>query len=210
MPNLIDISGVRFGRLLVIAKERQSTIRQVRWLCRCDCGTELHVLSISLRRKQTTSCGCFHREAFGAITRTHGKSSTFEFQVWIGIRNRCMNPRTSRYADYGGRGIAVCDRWAASFEDFLADMGQAPSRQHSIDRIDNNAGYSPGNCQWATNFQQARNQRRNRYLTHCGETLCLKDWSVRTGIKERTIAKRLNLGWTVDKAIGTPVRELRP
>lgn len=210
MPNLIDLSGKRFGRLTVLSKELPSIVRSVRWVCRCDCGIELSVLSQSLRRGQTRSCGCLHREQLGSIKMTHGMSYSFEYRVWTGMRSRCLNPRTQRYKDYGGRGITICDRWADSFENFFSDMGAAPGTKYSIDRIDNNAGYSPGNCRWATNAQQSRNQSRNRNLTCFGETRCLKDWSDKTGILVATIRKRLSLGWSINKALSTPAGTSKP
>jgi hypothetical protein len=111
------------------------------------------------------------------------------------MHNRCSNPNEPSYKNYGGRGIAVCDRWA-SFEAFAADMGERPAN-HSIDRIDNDGPYSPENCRWATKAEQARNSRRTVMLTHEGETLCLKDWSTRLGIPYARMQYRYSRGWAV-------------
>ncbi len=119
---------------------------------------------------------------------------------------RCGNPNTKQYADYGGRGITVCERWKTSFENFLADMGVKPSPTHSIDRFPNNDGnYEPGNCRWATRAEQCLNRRNNRLISHNNETLPLTVWSDRMGIKREVIADRLNRGWSVFDALTTPL-----
>ena len=122
------------------------------------------------------------------------------FRIWQGMKVRCGNPNFSDYASYGGRGIKVCDRWRGSFENFLADMGEPPIGT-SIDRINNDGHYEPGNCRWAKNETQQRNKRANRFLTYDGKTLCQKDWSDLTGIPESTIAYRVKVGWPLDRAL---------
>lgn len=122
------------------------------------------------------------------------------YSVWQHMIGRCTNPNGGRsWANYGGRGIRVCERWRDSFEEFLSDMGPRPSSGHSIDRIDNDGNYEPGNCRWATLAEQARNRRGNLRITHNGETLCVRDWSVRTGIGETTLAYRLKAGMPTDR-----------
>jgi len=151
----------RFGRLVVIeeglliggAGKKQRAACRVR----CDCGSEFVVLRQSLRSGNTVSCGCKKREHLIAIATTHGKSETVAYRIWSSMISRC-NPSGA----YGKRGIRVCDRWRGSFEAFLADMGERPSPRHSIDRIDNSRGYEPGNCRWATTYQQAQNTSRTR------------------------------------------------
>ncbi len=120
------------------------------------------------------------------------------------MNGRCTNERNKFFHNYGGRGITVCDRWRDSFENFLADMGPRPSEQHSIDRIDNNGNYEPGNCRWATKKQQLHNLRRNHFMTFNGETLVMAEWARRIGATPQGIIARLNNGWSDERALGTP------
>lgn len=163
MPNLINLAGQRFGRLLVIERQVAPTQgnRSVPWVCKCDCGNILPISSQSLRNHRTQSCGCLNREnlANGGGKLRHGATRhrivSPEYRIWIAMRQRCSNPKTNKYARYGGRGISVCRRWGR-FENFLADMGLRPSRKHSIHRINNDGNYTPGNCVWATPKEQAK------------------------------------------------------
>jgi hypothetical protein len=136
---------------------------------------------------------------------THGCSGTPEHLTWKRIRQRCLSRLSPDYADYGGRGIAICQRWSA-FENFLADMGPRPSPEHSIDRIDNDGNYEPSNCRWATIHEQARNRRNNRYVEVCGERMLLCVALERFGIADDTYRKRLRLGWSEDRALSAPIR----
>ena len=136
-----------------------------------------------------------------------GHKVTSEYGTWSDMKQRCSNPRHRKYHRYGGRGIVVCERWQC-FKNFFADMGRRPSIRHSLDRIDNNGNYEPGNCRWATTKQQARNTVSNQLVSFQGETLCLAEWAERKGIKPLTLRARIfEYGWTVERAMTTPVRE---
>lgn len=169
-----NLAGQRFDRLVVLERGENSSTGTVRWLCRCDCGTEKVVLAASLRSGVTRSCGCLHREAIKR-PRPHAQLRHPLYRVWSAMLARCINSRRREYPDYGGRGIQVCDEWLpknGGFPQFLADVGERPpdpsgwqSRKAywSIDRIDVNGDYEPGNVRWATPKEQKANQRPKVY-----------------------------------------------
>jgi hypothetical protein len=194
----IDLSGHRFGKLAVL-RDATALSGRTAFLCKCDCGTQKVILLQSLRNGSTVSCGCRRR--------THGKTKTAEFGVWQGMLNRCYNSNEPAFRHYGGRGIKVCDSWKNSFETFLQDVGLRPSKGYSIDRIDVNGNYEPGNVKWATQQEQMRNTRRNHRIAVNGETRSLVEWAELTGIDRQTIETRIASGWSPEKAIGTPTRQ---
>lgn len=157
---IIDLTGRRFGRWTVLAFVSREN-RRTLFRCRCDCGTERDVLALSLTRAMGASrgCGCVRPKPVGQ--RKHGGRGTREYRIWKGMRDRCNNPSNPRFVDYGGAGVKVCALWD-DFAAFLADMGRAPTPQHTLDRRDNSLGYSPDNCRWATQTEQQRNRTNNK------------------------------------------------
>lgn len=206
----LDLTGQRYGRLTVVrlASDRTSE-GKARWMCRCDCGAPTTVDARNLRSGSITSCGCFRRERMEDLTATHRLSNTPEHRTWVGMRARCRNPNLRIFQNYGGRGITVCQRWDESFEAFVADMGLRPSRRHSLDRIDNDGNYEPSNCRWATMTQQRRNTRANTRLTHHGRTMTLTEWALELGISVTVLCGRFRKGWSVERALTTPLDSSR-
>lgn len=206
MRKQMDIpTGTRFGRLAVLTEMPvfvdPGGQRRRKFQCKCDCGNVAIVHLASLRCGATKSCGCLRKERHAAALTKHDMGHRPEYNIWCGMKNRCSNPADPVFHRYGGRGINVCDRWRESFTAFFADMGSRPSPDHSIDRIDNDKGYSPGNCRWATRQEQNRNRRDNRLLTFDGQTLCLAEWAEETGICYNTLHGRLSRGYTVEQAL---------
>lgn len=215
-PSFMDLAGLRYGRLIVLyytGKRGNATT----WLCKCDCETMTVVRSAKLKNGHTASCGCLKRETTresGLRNRTHGYAknggkTAAEYRAWSAIKARCHNPKSKDYSRYGARGITVCARWRDSFENFLSDMGPRPSKGYSIDRIDNEGPYEPDNCRWATLHEQANNQRSNWLVTHKGVTGTVAEWSRAAGIKYYTFWSRLKRGWSLERALRTPVESRR-
>lgn len=198
--NVKDLSYQRFGRLTVTPKYEMRKSHAY-WLCRCDCGGLKFVRGSHLRSGNVTSCGCLK----GNIT--HGGSNTRLYNIWIGMRNRCINHSDPQYQSYGGRGIQICNEWQSfpNFRDWAMSNGY--SRGLSIDRIDNDGGYCPENCRWATPLEQANNTRKNHLITFNGETHSLSEWARLLNIKQSTLSMRINnYGWSVEKALGKDAR----
>lgn len=156
MSAFINLVGQRFGRLVATEKTRIGIVAA--FVCQCDCGKQVTVRSQSLRKGETTSCGCARAERMRAEKTTHGLYKTPTYNSWRSMLARCSDSTHRNFKDYGGRGITVCSRWRESFENFLADMGERPPDK-SLDRIDTNGHYEPGNCRWATRTEQNRNKR---------------------------------------------------
>ncbi|MFA4944873.1 MAG: hypothetical protein WC789_09265 [Lentisphaeria bacterium] len=204
-PQPLDLQGRRFGRWLVLQQAVSDQYGR-KWHCRCLCGVERAVKAASLRSGASNSCGCLKREQMVA-RRTHGLSKTPIYKRWAAMIARCEDSHGRAYHNYGARGITVCPRWRDSVEAFIEDMGAPPSPAHTIERVDNSKGYEPGNCTWVLRRAQNRNKRTNQTVTFNGETLCLRDWATRLGLKYGTLRYRIvAAGWPVAAAFSAPDR----
>lgn len=199
---LIDLQGKRYGRLVVLSRYVDSSSKETKWLCKCDCGNTTVVLGQNLKRQHTRSCGCKYAEERGSCNKRHGGYGTPEYAVWNSMIQRCTNPKSTKYKSYGAAGISVCELWAKSFKSFIEDMGSRPSSGHSIDRIDNSKGYHPGNCRWATTAQQADNRSVTLFYTYRGETMPLRRWCDRLSVSYMKMWKLLRRdGLPFDEAL---------
>lgn len=181
---------------------------KAQWLCRCDCGNTVIVLSDSLKSGNTSSCGCECRKGLEKRT-THGKSHDRLYRIWQGMRNRCNLATNKYYKNYGGRGISVCTEWLDSFENFYEwAMSNGYKENLTLDRKDNNGNYEPSNCQWKDRFYQMNHMRRNHLITYDGKTQTLTEWAREVGMLPTTLDSRINrYHWSVKDALTVPVRE---
>lgn len=202
MPKIHDLTGRTFGNLTAIYVDKEAKRRA--WVCECACGKRTTVTTAHLMNGHTRSCGCLQSATTTARNTKHGQSKTGRpgrraYIVWGAMRQRCLNPNNPKYPRYGGRGIRICERWD-SFENFLADMGERPPGS-SLDRINNDGNYEPGNCRWATPREQQQNRSSNRNITVRGRKACLIEWSRITMIDRATIRGRIRRGWSPERAI---------
>ena len=207
MPRLPqDMIGQRFGRLKVVAYAGKSYDHL--WECECDCGNTKVIAGYNMRAGNTSSCGCYRNEQASKANSTHQLRDKYPltYTSWKSLRKRCNSKNATGFHLWGGRGITYADRWD-SFPNFLADMGPRPSKEYSIDRVDNNLGYTPENCRWATRKQQCRNTRRNHLVTFDGKTKTLAEWAETLGFAYATLRDRLGkYGWSIHDALTTPVK----
>lgn len=198
----IDYIGVVINSITILndssPKKFSDGYRRKSILCKCHCGREFIALLNKVMRGVVKSCGC-KRLGF-----KHGMCRTPEYDIWIKMRGRCHNKEDKAYKWYGGRGIAVCDRWFNSFDNFLLDMGVRPSTKHSLDRIDNSGGYSPENCRWATWVEQARNRTNNVYVNYNGEVYKLVELCELLGVNYKLAIGRVTRGWDIEKSLFHP------
>lgn len=200
--------GTKFGRWEVISKPEKID-RHVCLTCKCECGTTRSVRISRLNAGTSKSCGCLVID----LLTTHGhtakstRKDSHEYWIWNMVVQRCTNPNVKNWNDYGGRGITVCESWL-KFEQFFADMGKRPTTKHSLERIDNNAGYHKDNCVWATRMEQAKNKRNNRVLTVGGASKHLAEWAREFCVDHTLIIERMKRGWSAERAITTPPRPM--
>ena len=205
MRHKIDITGRRYGMLVAVRETQQKKGTSHVWECICDCGNTTYVRKGHLGYGTTKSCGCLKIKKTIERAKKHGKSESKAYAAHANMIQRCENPKSNGYKNYGGRGIKVCKRWH-KFELFYKDMGDPPTKNHTLDRINNEADYCPSNCQWATWSQQAKNKRSNNMLTCNGVTKCVTQWSKDLGITTASMYKRLKT-WPLEKALTKPARK---
>lgn len=201
----INLTGKTIGNWEVLGFAGKDSWGGCLWECRCACGAVKRVLGNSLRGNGSKKCS-------GCARTSHGHARkgqcTATYKSWVSLVKRCTSPNDSSFSRYGGRGIKITSTWRKSFAAFLADMGERPSKNHSIDRIDNEGHYEPGNCRWATKTEQGRNKRTNRLIAFRGEVKCLAEWAEQFGISRARVGQRLKAGWPTGKALTTPVRKV--
>lgn len=206
-----DLTGQKFGRVTVLGFAGIDDKSITFWYCRCDCGNITKVRAGGLKIGDSISCGCFNKQRLKEANTTHGHARNYNqsttFSIWCSMLARCNNKKSNAYKDYGGRGITVCKRWE-SFENFLEDMGERPSKEYTLDRKENNNGYYKENCRWADWVVQANNRRNNRYFTLNGKTQTMSQWADELGLKRTTVFNRLKRGWPIEKALTTPIKIL--
>ena len=189
-------AGQRYNRLVSIRPHESDRPGRRRWVFQCDCGNTLVSLTASVRIKDTQSCGCLHRENvanLGRSSKKHGLSKMPEYFIWCAMWQRCTDPKIKKFERYGARGITICERWKI-FENFLADMGPRPSKEYSIDRVNNDGNYEPANCRWATRREQQRNRHMSRFVDFQGRKMTIAEAAEISGIKYETIRSRLARG----------------
>lgn len=189
-PPRRDYTGYTLGKVTVCE------YREHRWRCTCVCGTEMLLRSWEVYQNEIRSCGCLRY----ASRVKHGLSRSSEYRAWRHMRDRCCNEDAYGYANYGGRGITICDRWL-DFASFYADMGPKPSPQHSLDRLDPNGNYEPSNCRWATREEQDNNRRDSLFLEFAGQRLTISQWAARLGKCYETLRLRHRNGWTSSEVL---------
>ena len=189
MGKLRDLSGMKFGRLTVL-RLQEIRKRHSYWVCECECGEQVIARQGGLASGRKKSCGCYRIDKM----TTHGMNKTRVYRIWSYMRQRCYNPKNIGYKYYGGKGIRVCKRWDYSFENFFADMGHPPTDAHTLDRIDSNGDYEPGNCKWSTRQEQACNRGNNRHITYEGRTLTIGEWAKVVGVNRWTLWRRFKKG----------------
>ena len=204
-----DLIGKEFGRLVVLEQHPEKKKGYIQWICKCQCGNIIVVRSDLLKSGGVRSCGCLAREIHSAYCRglglartTHKKSNTRLYKIYSNMKDRCYNKNNHAYKDYGLRGITICKEWLKDFNTFYEwAINNGYKDNLTIDRKDNNSGYSPDNCRWITRTKQCLNTRNNKFITYNNKTQTLKEWTDELGLSYSKIWKRLHRGWSFERAI---------
>ncbi len=205
MKNIIvDFTGKWFGRIKVIEYAGKDKGNHSRWLCECECGKRKIIAGFNLASGAINSCGCLRKETTGLLNKTHGQSNSRLYSIYCNMISRTENPNATAYNLYGGRGIAICSEWRNDFPSFYNwALSNGYQDTLSIDRKDNDKGYSPDNCRWVSMSNQFNNRRSNRVITFNGENKTIAQWARSLSIDRHTIHSRLNSGWSVERALST-------
>jgi hypothetical protein len=185
MTKPAEIAGKRYNRLTALFPDEK---RLGCYWFQCDCGRKKSIRKHHVTSGQQLSCGCY------SPRRTHGGGGTPEYKSWHAMLTRCLNPKHKQFSDYGGRGITVCSEWQEGFANFLRDMGKRPSLRHTLDRVDNDGNYEPGNCRWATWKEQINNRPPRRHMTSItfeGRTMSQTEWAKELGVSRSVVSRRL-------------------
>lgn len=208
----MDLTGQRFGKLIVIEKDKPFKTKSgqsvVKWICQCDCGNTTSVATALLRNGKTKSCGCLQKERAKEVNTKHGDYKERLYGIYKGMLDRCKNPNNPNYEKYGRRSISVCEEWTNSyliFKEWALSHGYQDNL--SIDRIDNDGNYCPENCRWADDFTQNNNTRKNVNITFNGETHSLSVWGKikPNGLSYDTLRSRLRDGWDIERTFTEPL-----
>lgn len=220
MGKHIDLSGMRFGRLLVLRRAESqvsSGKHAVRWVCQCDCGMETTARTDTLKGGKVKSCGCLAREVssvngkrYGGRVR-HGHSYERLFNIWYLMKYRCENTKSKAFHNYGGRGIIVCEEWSnaangyQNFKRWAYDNGYMDTL--TLDRVDNERGYEPDNCRWCDRVEQGNNKRNNILYEFSGKSQTLTTWAREYLLPPKTLWRRIHAGWDIERALTEPLRK---
>ena len=201
-----DLTRKKFGRLTVIKRLNNHISpkgkQYSKWQCKCDCGNIVDVLGRNLNNGNTQSCGCFAKELSKKAMTKHGQRNARIYNIWSAIKDRCYNENNKEYHLYGGRGITVCAEWLHDFQAFYDwAMSNGYADDLTIDRIDNDKGYSPFNCKWATRKEQNNNKRSNNLITFNGKTQTIAQWADEKKMKYSTLNSRINRGWSIERTL---------
>ena len=208
MGKLIDLTGQKFGRLTVLERAEKRG-NHYYWKCLCSCGAEKIVQGCSLRNGAILSCGCLQRENAGAANTKHGLSRSKIWGIYKAMKQRCYNLNNKRYKNYGGRGIRVCEEWKddfLAFYNYVSQLEHFGEKGYSLDRINNDGNYEPGNVRWATASEQNRNHRRNVIVEYNGEQMTLAEAVEKSGLSRNTLNSRLKSGDT-GKRLFRPIKK---
>lgn len=202
MSKLIDLTGQRFERLIVLEKAKSDNCGHTRWKCKCDCGNITVVNGCDLKRQKIKSCGCLHKQITKIVAmnnKKHGKSKTRLYKIWSGVKSRCYYQKNIEYMNYGGRGIKVCNEWLNKENGFMNFYNWAINNGYkenlTIDRIDNNGNYEPNNCRWITYIEQENNKRNNTLIQYKDKQYTLAQLSRKIGINSATLSWRIKHNW---------------
>lgn len=203
--------GHKHNRLTVMDVCRRQISGQTRTFleCRCDCGNTCFIQSYIINTDLIKSCGCYNSEQSSKRSFKDGRAGTSEFYIYNAMRQRCLNTKNRNYKYYGGRGIKISSDWLVDFSNFLVDMGKRPSKNHSIERIDNNGDYCKENCKWATIKEQGNNKRTTRFIEFNGERLTISQWSERTSLSCDLLSSRILRNWPTELLLTTPSNKIR-